>query len=95
MNLLDRILQVLDINRAKEITSAPGWRGTGTRMKKSRTPFMGRGHTYHALQMHIEEFKDKGERDARFRELRAAGTKHVSKFSDVRGTKSIWCVVRP
>lgn len=45
--------------------------------------------------MHIEEFADKDMRNERFRELRAKGTPHLSKFSTVRENKSVWCVLRP
>jgi hypothetical protein len=45
-------------------------------------------------RMHVEEFADKTARNARFQELRAGGTPHVSKFSTVRENKSVWCVVR-
>ena len=46
-------------------------------------------------RMQIEEFADKDARNARFAQLRAAGTRHVNKFSTIRGNQSVWCVVKP
>jgi hypothetical protein len=93
MTLLDRVLR---FDAYKEASSAPGWRGKPTRMRKSRTPFQGRAprQTF-GQRMRVEEFRDKAARDARFAELRANGARGVSKFSDVRGGKDVWCVVRP
>ena len=77
-------------------TSRPGWAGQATRMRKSRRPFSSsRKYEIAPQTMRVEEFTDKDARDARFRELRAARTPHVNKFSTVRFGRSLWCVVRP
>ena len=80
---------------AERNTRRPGWRHPGYRMKRARTPFHGRERTVANSRMTIEEFDDKDKRNERFNALRAQGTPHVSKFSTVRGVKSVWCVVRP
>lgn len=90
---LDAILQLV---RSREFGGRPGWRGKPSIQRKSRTPFGGgRKRGPGECRMQTEEFSDKEARNARFRELRDGGTPHVSKFSTVRGNKSVWCVVRP
>jgi len=43
--------------------------------------------------MQSEGFRDTDSRDARFRELRAEGAKHISRYSTYEGGKSLWVVV--
>jgi hypothetical protein len=80
---------------AERDTARPGWRHSGYRMRKARTPFAGRKRQSAESHMTIEEFSDKDQRNERFHQLRAQGTPHVSKFSTVKNNKSVWCVVRP
>jgi len=80
--------------RLKDVAGLPFWRGRPTRMRHSRTPFGStRKRIYHPNQMQVEGFRDKDTRDARFRELRAQKTPHVSRYSTYDGGKSLWCVV--
>jgi hypothetical protein len=95
MELLDRILGVLKFDFFKEQINSPAWRGVGTHKRKSRTPYQGREHHYFPLNMKVEKFRDREARNERFSQLKASGTKNVSKFSDVEGGKSVWCVVKP
>lgn len=43
--------------------------------------------------LQTEAFRDKEQRDARWRELKSQGTPHVNRFSTYEGGKSLWCVV--
>lgn len=105
MNLLEMIKRVLSFQDWKEASSLPGWRSRPPRMRHTRTPFHGsRRHEIAPNQMTVEEFTDKDERNARFRELRAIDAKgkphrrHVSKWSTVRTKggsgegENVWCV---
>jgi hypothetical protein len=97
MNLLDAIKRALGFQDWKETSALPGWRSRPNRMRHARTPYSSsRQRGPGAQRMSIEEFADKERRDERFRELRAKGTPHVSKFSTVdESNHSVWCVVRP
>lgn len=93
MILLDFIRSFLGKQAWKEMKDAPGWRPRSWgRRTKSRTPFEGRGKRYGTQHMHVETFNTRDARDERFRELRAAKTPHLNKYSDGR---YVWCVVRP
>jgi hypothetical protein len=73
----------------------PGWRQPETRQKKSRTPFASQRKRGPGRQnMTIEEFADKDARNLRFQEWKAKGAPDVTRFSTVRGNKSVWCVAR-
>jgi hypothetical protein len=106
MNLLEKIMSILNFEDWKKASDLPGWAHRPTRMKHLRRPHSSsRIRGSGAQCMTIEEYDDKDERNARFAALRAQGTRHVSKFSTVRNdglddtgrmkSKSVWCVVRP
>lgn len=70
------------------------WYTPSPRMKHSRRPFSSSRHRGPGAQrMQVEGFRDKDMRDARFRELRAQKTPHLSRYSTYDGGKSLWCVV--
>lgn len=96
MNLLEKIMSILNFEDWKKASDLPGWAHRPTRTRHSRTPYSssrvrGSGEQH----MTIEKFIDKEARNERYRTLRARGVRHVSKFSTVEENKSIWCVVRP
>ena len=98
MSLLDYIARIAGLGHwvTPETTNAPGWRHPGYKMKKSRRPFSSdRKREPGKQEMHVEEFTDKTLRDARFQELRAAGTPNVTKYSMAHASGSRWYVVRP
>lgn len=83
MNFLAFLRSLIAIDYTQ--TNRPGWAGRATHFRKARTPFKSSRKREIAQQtMKVEEFIDKDARDARFRELRAAGTRHLNKFSTVR-----------
>jgi len=97
VNLLEEIKKILGYQDWKTQSALPGWANRRSNMRHARTPFSSsRKHEYHGAQYtHIEEFTDKDKRDERFRELRAKGTPHVTKYSTARKEGSLWYVVRP
>jgi hypothetical protein len=84
MNLLDRIMRILNFEDWKEASSLPGWRSRGTRMKHSRQPFSSTRALRPTINNFVvEEFADKESRDSRWHQLREKG-KTVSRGTEQR-----------
>jgi hypothetical protein len=76
-------------------TDRPAWRATPAYKKRKHgraNPFQStRRREPGALQMKVREFTSKRKRNSFFQEARKA-FKDVTKWSTVRGNRSIWCV---
>lgn len=91
--MFDWLMKIIDNAKGTRQTASPMWHSTGSRMRKSRTPFQSqRRRKIYQCKMQVESFRDKDERLARFKELRAQGTPDVCKWSGGDEQGSIWYV---
>lgn len=93
MNPFNKIAALLGLAASMpagvEQTDRPGWAGARTKMRggsrRKRETVLGTTQR--------KGYFDKNTRDVRFRDLRAAGRKHVTKYSSVNaGGQNIWYV---
>jgi hypothetical protein len=80
MNILERILGILNFQTWKEASSLPGWRNQRTRMRHSRKPFSSSRPLRPTINNFVvEQFTSKESRDSRWRSLRESGKAHVTR----------------